>query len=431
MSLFSKIEKRVGVSLTDPGSWFNDIEPGAGPTHSGKSVNSHNALGLSAVYFCSGLIADSISSLPADCFRPNGKSGSKPVKKPDWLIKPNPQMYPQDFWHRVITSMVMEGNGYIFVVRNPDNGKVDSLWPIHPHRVSILHGGPNGRNIYLVNGTPVPDGDMIHIPAYTVAGQLKGLSVIEVARQAIGLGMTAEEFGARFFSQGTTMAGVISTPAALKPEEATRLKADFSKRNSGTKNSHAVGVLTGGAQWTNISVTPEQAQFLETRSYTKVDIALFFRVPPYMVDPTVASSWGKGIEEQNWSFVQNTLQPWITRIEQAISLFLLSGTTEMRFNLNARLRAKTTERMDSYAKGLQNGWYCVDDVRALEDMEPLPDGLGQKFFRMANLIELGAEPVAPPLTANPDPADDALDPADTGDTVDDSVVDDQGSSNTP
>lgn len=404
MSLFRRIEARA-VGLTDPAGWARDIEPGAGPTASGKRVNSRVALQMSAVFFCSGLIADSISSLPIDCFK-SGRGKSKSVTPPSWLIRPNPVMTPQDFWHRVLTSMILEGNGYIWVARN-DRNAIDSLWPVHPSRVDIRNG-EGGTLIYSIDGVDAPDGAIVHIPAFTIAGEHKGISVIEAARQAVGLGLTAEEFGARFFAQGTTMAGVIAVPGKLETDEARRLKADFAKSNSGTRNSHAVGVLSGGATWTNISVTPEQAQFLATRAYTKTDIALFFRVPPYMVDPTVTSSWGSGIEEQNWAFIQNTLQPWITRIEQAISLFLLYGNTVMRFNLNARMRAKTSERMDAYAKGIQNGIYCPDDVRALEDLDPLPDGKGKVFYRPANLLEVGEDP--PPKAPSP-PADPEADPA--------------------
>jgi phage portal protein BeeE len=135
-----------------------------------------------------------------------------------------------------------------------------------------------------------------------------------------------------------------------------------------------------------------------------------------MVDPTVTSSWGSGVEEQNWAFIQNTLQPWVTRIEQAISGFLLIGQTEMRFNLDARLRAKTADRYEAYTKGLTNGFMCADDVRALEDMEPLPDGLGQSFWRPANLIEIGKEPPAPvaPPVAPVAPSDSAPETEDEG-----------------
>lgn len=402
MSLFKRVEKRaLSVGLTDPDRWFSDIEPGR-ETYTGRRITSRGALQTSAVYFCSGLIADAIGCLPVETFVKSGTKRKK-VNPPSWLIQPNPVMTPIDFWHRMVTSLLLEGNAYAMVVRV--DGEVDALYPIHPDVVDI-DVAKDGTYVYKINGDVQPAGSILHIPGYTIAGCAKGISVLEAARQAIGLGLTAEEFGARFFGQGTAMSGVIEVPGALETKEARRLKADFSKSNSGTKNSHAIGVLTGGATWKPVSITPDQAQFLETRKFTKADIALFFRVPPHMVDPTVSSTWGTGIEEQNWAFVQNTIQPWLVRIEQAISLFLFGGTRQVHFNLDSRLRAKTTERMDAFAKGLEHGVYCEDDLRAMEDLPPLPNGLGQKFYVPANLVEVGAPPKpesAPAPAPAPDP----------------------------
>jgi HK97 family phage portal protein len=407
VSIFGRIEKRA-VGLTAPDRWFNEIETvGTRGTHSGKKVSVDSALQLSAVYFCSSLIADSLAALPVDVYI--GKGGKrKPVAKlPVWLSTPNALMTPFDFWHRVIISMLLEGNAYIHVIRD-DKGNVLEVWPVHPSRVSV--SGSSRSPVYSVDGKTMKPSEWLHIPAFAVADEVQGMSVLEAAKEAVGLGLTAEVFGSRFFAQGTTMAGVITMPGKLERLEAERLKADFAKGNSGTKNSHAVGVLSGGAQWTNISITPEQAQFLATRAYTKVDIALFFRVPAYMVDPTVTSSWGSGVEEQNWAFIQNTLQPWITRLEQAF-FALLYGNQSLKFNLDARLRAKTADRYEAHQKAINNGFMSADEVRALEDLPPLPNGLGETFWRPANVIEVGKEPPPPPAPAAPPdpnavPADD-------------------------
>jgi hypothetical protein len=186
------------------------------------------------------------------------------------------------------------------------------------------------------------------------------------------------------------------------------------------KNSHSVGVLTGGASFKPITISPEQAQFLETRRFQKSEIALLYRVPAYLVDSTVSSTWGTGIEEQNKFFVDQTLMPWIVRIEQAVSTFLLPGFQYIRFNVDARLRAKTKDRYESYQLGLTNGFLNSDEVRAMEDLGPLPKKLGQRFYRPLNLGVVGEEekaakeekpsagqpPVAPPIP----PADPNADP---------------------
>ena len=230
-----------------------------------------------------------------------------------------------------------------------------------------------------------------------LAGELRGVSPLEVQRQAIGLGLTAEEFGARFFAQGTTMAGVIEHPKNPKPDEAELLRTMFRKSHSGINKSHAVGVLTGGAKWQSITVTPEQAQFLDTRRFQKADIALFYQVPPYRVDPSITSTWGSGIEEQNKMFVDETLMPWVVRIEEAISLFLLPPGQFIKFNLDARLRANTKDRYESYQVAIDSGLMNVDEARALEDLPPLPNGLGQKFYRPVNaMYEIGKAPLVKP-----------------------------------
>jgi HK97 family phage portal protein len=216
------------------------------------------------------------------------------------------------------------------------------------------------------------------------------------------------------------MSGIIEHPGKANPEEARRLKEDFVKKHQGVANSHAVGILTGGASWHPITITPEQSQFLQTRNFTKADIALFYRVPAYRVDPAVTSSWGRGVEEQNYAMAQDTLHPWAARIEQAISLFLLPGFQQMRFNMDARLRAKLSERYQAHALAIANGIKSPDEVRAEESLSPIPDGRGEQWFRPANIIGIdenlptvgdwkklpdtvpGGEMVVPPPPPEPD-----------------------------
>jgi HK97 family phage portal protein len=175
------------------------------------------------------------------------------------------------------------------------------------------------------------------------------------------------------------------------------LRDMFRKQHSGLNNSHSLGILTGGASWQSITVTPEQAQFLETRKFQKTEIANFFRVPPYMLDPTVTSSWGSGIEEQNRWFVDQTLGPWLIRLERALSTLLPAGQF-LKFNTDARLRSNTKNRYDAYAVAVTNGFMSRDEARALEDLEPLPNGQGGTFTQPLNLGTVGP-PVNPPLAA--------------------------------
>jgi HK97 family phage portal protein len=376
--------------------WERGVETMGGlRTTSGRKVNRRNSLQMVAVYACQSLIGDAVASLPVDHY--TTMTGRKETfgRSPRWVSQPNPYQTSYEFWFRVVISLLSDGNAFIYTMRN-ERGEVAALYALHPQYVAILDG-PLGDNRYEVTDDQggiqgVYDrSQILHIPAFTVPGASRGLSPLDMAREAIGLGLTAEEFGSRFFEQGTTMAGVIEHPGAPRPDEAKLLRDMFRKTHSGVKNSHSVGVLTGGATFKPITLSPEQAQFLETRRFQKAEIALLYRVPAYLVDSSVSSTWGTGIEEQNKFFVDQTLMPWIVRIEQAVSTFLLPGLQYIRFNVDARLRAKTKDRYESYQAALTNGFLNADEVRAMEDLPPLPKKLGQRYYRPLNLGVVGEE----------------------------------------
>ncbi|WP_307812673.1 phage portal protein [Micromonospora coerulea] len=398
MSLFKRIETRA--ALSGPSAvWDRDVERSTRASGSGVEVSPQSARTLVAVWSCQSLIADGIASLPIDTYRRIKNKGKREqLDNPVWLTKPNPFETPYTFWHKVMISLLGEnGNAYIRTVRD-SSGQIISVYAVDPLAVAIDED--SAVPLYRVGDVEFSDKEILHIPAFTVPGQRKGLSVIDHAREAIGLGLAAEEFGARFFSQGTTMSGVIEHPGTPKPGEVAVLAKMMKKSHAGIKNSHAVGILTGGAAWKSISITPEQAQFLETRRFQNIQIAQVYRVPPHLIDPTVTSSWGTGVEEQNKFFVDYTLIPWLTRLEQAISGLLPNGQY-VKFNVDARLRAKTAERFAAYVSAVNNGIMSLDEVRALEDMEPIPGGKGKTHVRPMNVTPVGAEKVKPAPAPKP------------------------------
>ncbi|MFI6609284.1 phage portal protein [Streptomyces sp. NPDC050507] len=392
------MQRRAWTPAQSAADWIEDRSPwdASASTHAGKEVGRSSSLALPAVYYCVSLIADSIAALPVDVYEGTGRN-RKAAQAPSWVRSPNAFMTAFDFWHRVCTSLLMDGNAFILTLRN-GAGDVVSLLPLDPRMVTI-QVAPDGSDVtFLTMGQTLDRSQMLWIPGYTVPGMARGVSPLDLARQAVGLGQVAEEFGARFFGQGTALSGVITHPGMPNPDQAAILAKMFRRNHAGTRNSHAVGILTGGAQWQSISPTPEQSQFLETRRFQKTEIALMYRVPAHLVDPTVTSSWGSGVEEQNKWFIDQTLTPWLVRIEQAVSTFLLPGGRYMKFNLDSRLRAKTSERYASYAVGIQNGFMNADQVAELEDWEPLPDRLGARYYRPANLIAVSHEDKAEATT---------------------------------
>ncbi|MEU8086329.1 phage portal protein [Micromonospora sp. NPDC049101] len=403
MSLFKRLEKRA--ALNGPKSnWATEVEQSATPTASGQDINPERARTLVAVWSCQSLIADGVATLPIDTYRKVKKNGKREaLDNPGWLVEPNAFETPYTFWHKVMVSLLGEdGNAFIHLTRDGGNprGSIIAAFVLDPSQVVVDED--SSTPLYEYGGQTFNATEILHIPAFTKPGQRRGLSVIEHAAEAIGLGLAAEEFGARFFSQGTTMSGVIEHPGNPKPGEVAILARMLKKSHTGIKNSHAVGVLTGGASWKSISITPEQAQFLETRRFQNIQIAQLYRVPPHLIDPTVTSSWGSGVEEQNKFFVDYTLVPWLTRLEQAISRLLPNGQY-VKFNVDARLRAKTAERFAAYVQAVNNGIMSLDEVRALEDLEPIPGGKGKVHVRPLNVTPVGAEKVkaAPAPVAQP------------------------------
>lgn len=421
MGVLSLIEKRDVFTSSPTEAWEKDypslFQQGR-RTFAGKRVNQRSALSMISVYQCQSLIVDGIATLPVDHFR-KGKDGRREAvpsgQSPRWIKNPNPFQTAVEFWSRVLQSLLSDGNAFIATLRD-DKGNVSALYCLNPADVTIV-AGTLGDNRYRVVGSDelFDRSQVLHIPAFVFGADPRGLSPIDVAKEAIGVGLSVEEFGARFFAQGTTVSGIIEHPNVPDKDEAKLLREMFRKTHGGVKNSHAVGILTGGASFKPITVNPEQAQFLETRRFQRVEIAGLYRVPGYLVDPAVTSTWGSGIEEQNKFLVDYTFMPWAIRIEQAISTFLLAGPQFIKFNFDARLRAKTSERYSAYDKAINAGIMSPDEARALEDMPPLPKGQGEHFWRPKNMvpIDMALNPPEPPAPNDP-PAEDDDEP-DEGD----------------
>lgn len=391
MSIFRRAMANTRSEIiADSDSRLSRIFGEGKPALSGKKVSRERSLQMMAVWRCVSLLASGVSGLPTDVYNetPTGRRVKAPT--PRWLARPQEWQAPVDFWHRVMTSLLLDGNAFIWTKRNTA-GRIIALEVLNPKMVHIERT-ESGDIRFRINGEPFDRSWILWIPAFTVDWQLRGLSPIDAAREAIDMGLTVEEFGTRFFHQGTSMAGVIQHPGTPKADEAEMLRGMFKKKHSGINNSHAIGILTGGASWQNITISPEQAQFLETRRFQKAEIALLFGVPPYMVDPSVTSSWGSGVEEQNTFFTIFSLQDYVTRIEQYVSLFLLPGKQYLKFNVDARLRPKTKDRYAAYKIAVDSGFMNRDEVRELEDREPIPNGLGQTFYRPLNFAPLGVGP---------------------------------------
>lgn len=354
-------------------SWF-DSGGYSGRTYAGKTVTQDNAIQLTTVWACISLISDAVASAQPEVYT-QGKDGTLTRRtNPAWVDMPNTDMLPYEFRFASTVSALVDGNTFYYIIRTP-TGQVQELILLDPASVSVEFD-TTGRRVYHVNGEFVDRNHMLHVPGFVIPGEARAVSPIQAARQAIGLGMAAEQYGSEFFSNGASLSGVIEAPGALETNQAKVMAQSFMDNHKGLGKAHLPGVLTGGATWKTVNVPPEQAQFLETRRYQTAEIARLYRVPPHLIgDVERSTSWGTGIEEQNRNFIQYTLSPWTVRFETAWSS-LLPRPQVVRYDLSNLLRGTKKERYETYAVGIDGGFILPDEAREAEGLGPLPNGLG-------------------------------------------------------
>ena len=275
-----------------------------------------------------------------------------------------------------------------------------ALYPLLPNKMDVSRDNsgrlyytytrnsdePNGRQKF--EQVVLPREDVLHIPGLGFDG-LIGYSPIAMAKNAIGIAIATEEYGATFFVNGATTGGILEHPGIVKDPE--RLRQSWKAQFSG-KNNHSLAVLEEGMTFKQMAIPPNEAQFLETRKFQINEIARIFRVPPHMVGDLEKSSFSN-IEQQSLDFVMYTLNPWIVRWEQAMQQALLlpaeKGRLSFRFNVDGLLRGDYQSRMNGYAVARQNGWMSANDIRELENMNPIPDEEGGNLYLInGNLTKL-------------------------------------------
>ena len=380
-----------------------------GGTSSGKNVNERTAMRVTAVYSCVRILSEAIASLPLHLYKQIDKGGKeKAINHPLYKLlhdEPNPEMTSFVFRETLMSHLLLWGNAYAQIIRN-GKGQIIALYPLMPNRMSVDRD-PNGRIYYTysVNDSDNPKlrklgqirmtkDEIFHIPALGFDG-LVGYSPIAMAKNAIGMALATEEYGAKFFANGASPSGVLEHPGNIK--DPTKLRESWNSLFQGSSNSHKIAILEEGLKYQPIGISPNEAQFLETRKFQIDEIARIFRVPPHMVGDLDKSSFSN-IEQQSLEFVKYTLDPWVTRWEQAIhrSLLLESEKTDYfaKFNVDGLLRGDYQSRMSGYATGIQNGFLSPNDIRSLENMDLIPDNLGGNLYlvngSMQKLSDAGA-----------------------------------------
>ncbi len=374
-----------------------DVENQLGNCNSGVRVDEESSMRTSAVYACVKILAETVASLPLHLFK-KGTNGKNELAEQHPLFSclyeaPNDEMTSFEFREIMMTSLLLYGNAYARIIRK--QGHVTELWYLKPQYMTVERDTLSGKIKYtysddITNRTYVyKPSQVFHIKGLSLDG-VKGLSPIAQAREAVGLSLATEEYGAKFFGNGARPGGVLEHPGILKDPE--KLRESWNQVYQGTRNSHKVAVLEEGMKYHSIGIAPEDAQFLETRKYQVNEICRIFRVPPHLVGDLERATFSN-IEHQSIEFVQHTIRPWIVRFEQAISRALLNQEERTiyfaRFNVDGLLRGDYKSRMEGYAVGRQNGWLSTNDIRRLEDLPLIneSDG-GNDYLVNGNLIPI-------------------------------------------
>ena len=369
----------------------------------GKNVNERSAMQMTAVYSCVRILAEAVAGLPLHLYRyTEGGGKEKAIDHPLYLLlhdEPNPEMSSFVFRETLMTHLLLWGNAYAQIIRNGKN-EVVALYPLMPNKMTVDRD-TNGHLYYSYNrgnDEAIRDkqstvilrpADVLHIPGLGFDG-LVGYSPIAMAKNAIGMAIACEEYGAKFFANGAAPGGVLEHPGTLKDPQ--RIRESWQSTYGGTSNAHRIAVLEEGMKYTPIGISPEQAQFLETRKFQINEIARIFRVPPHMVGDLEKSSFSN-IEQQSLEFVKYTLDPWVIRWEQSIMRTLLSQEEKVqyfvKFNLEGLLRGDYQSRMNGYAIGRQNGWMSANDIRELENLDRIPAEEGGDLYLInGNMLPL-------------------------------------------
>lgn len=375
-----------------------------GGSSSGKPVNERSAMQMTAVYSCVRILSEAIASLPLHLYRYKQDGGKE--KAIDHRLyhllhdEPNPEMSSFVFRETLMTHLLLWGNAYAQVIRN-GKGEIVALYPLMPDRMNVDRDDTG--QLYYEYRTSTDEAktnpqnatvrlkpsDVLHIPGLGFDG-LVGYSPIAMAKNAIGMAIACEEYGAKFFANGAAPSGVLEHPGTLKDPQ--KLRESWQSTFGGSSNSNKVAVLEEGLKYNPISIAPEQAQFLETRKFQVDEIARIFRIPPHMIGDLEKSSFSN-IEQQSLEFVKYTLDPWVTRWEQSIARRLFTEdektTYFVKFNVEGLLRGDYQSRMNGYSIARQNGWMSANDIRELENLDRIPaeDG-GDLYLINGNMLPL-------------------------------------------
>ena len=375
--------------------WLRGKDYGGSASYSGVNVSPESALKNSAVFNAGWILASTVASLPLFVYKrlaDNGREKALDHSLYNLLhTQPNKVMSSFSFREMMMWHLLFWGNSYSNIVES-NGGQTLALWPLLPWRMTPKW--ENGKIIYnyrLPDNTEkiIPSEYVLHIPGMSFDG-LVGKSVLSCARETVGLSLGLEEFAARFFGQGAQFGGVISHPKTLGPLAEKNLRKALTEKYKGISNSHRMLILEEGMEYNKNTIPPNDAQMLESRKFEVVEVARFFNIPPHLIKDLDRATFNN-IEHMGLEFVIFSLTPWLVRIEQSETIKLLSDAEKKIYFIEhlveGLLRGDIKTRYEAYNIARLGGWMNADEIRAKENMNPLPDDQGKTYWMPLNYID--------------------------------------------
>lgn len=372
--LFRSSPENPSTSLSNPAAWLTGL---FGTSKTGVQVSEDNALTFSAVYAAVRIISETIASIPLNVYQADGETRVKALGHPvqDLLAKaPNSVSSTFTFREAMASNLVLHGNAYAKIEMNAA-GRPTALIPLNPMKVEVKV--VDGEKVYVFDKKHTYlDYEMLHFVGLSFNG-LTGKSPLSMAREAVAIGLAAQEYGARFYSNGANAGGVITAPGRLNTEVVKRLRESWNRAQSGNSNSHSTAILEEGMKYEKIGLDPEAAQFLQSRKFQVNEIARIFRIPPSYLADLENSSTRANTEQQAIQFVRDCITPYVRRMEVELNRKLFredEPNLYAYFLMEGLMRGDQKARYEAYAVARNWGWLSVNDIRDLENLNPVEGG---------------------------------------------------------
>lgn len=358
---------------------------GGGTSATGLSVTSESAMRVGAVYSCVLVLSQSVAQLPLHLYREEGENKKKDTENRLYQLvhdQPNEWMTSYEMKQLIMVHLLLRGNS-VWLKTKGTRGDVREIIPIHPDRIDEIVQDEYYRLSYKIRRPgnsgqvdTIPGSSLVHFRGISTNG-FSGLNPIQYAREMIGLSMATEKHGAKLFANGARLGGILSHPGKISKQAADRLTESFNSSYAGVENAHRTALIEEGMTWSKVTMTAEDAQFLESRKYQRSEIAGFYRVPPHMIGDLEKATFSN-IEHQDLAFVKHALSPWLMSTEQTFKKDLLTPAEKksryFKYNTGGLLRGDTKSRYEALGIGIDKEIINPNEARSIEDMSPYPGG---------------------------------------------------------